>query len=209
MIGWIVAGSILLLVLVLLLMPVALWVEYDDVRQRYFWKISWFWLPLLRSTGDGLLQRFRKKPSQKQPKPQEKSKTQPAPDTRGRLRRGWDLFQSVARRVPKALRLFWKGISIRKLTIGVQVGKFDAKACAIAYGAYSSAVYTALGVLQSMLRVSVEQVQVRCAFGTEGTVWVIRGKLRVCPLAAISALCSVLLGMIWDRVQRREAEELQ
>lgn len=192
MIGWCIAGGVLLLFLLILLTPVVFSVNYDDFRDIFMWKVSWLGIPLLCSTGTGLFQR-KKSRRNKQSRRKTKKKPEKPEDAKEKMRRSWDMYWSLIRRVPKALRLLWKGISIRKLTIGVQVGRFDASVCAQAYGAANAAVYTALGLLQSMMRVSVEQVQIRCAFGTEKTNWIVRGKLCACLLAAA---CSVVLGLL-------------
>lgn len=196
MIGWCIAGGVLLLFLLILLTPVVFSVNYDDFRDIFMWKVSWLGIPLLCSTGIGLFQRKKKPQEQAKPKKKQKKKPEKPEDAKEKMRRSWDMYWSLIRRVPKALRLLWKGISIRKLTIGVQVGRFDASVCAQAYGAANAAVYTALGLLQSMMRVSVEQVQIRCAFGTEKTNWIVRGKLCACLLAVLAAACSVVLGLL-------------
>ena len=107
--------------------------------------------------------------------------------------------------LPKPLRLLWKGISLKQLTLGVQVGRFDAQECALAYGAANAAVYTAVGLLGSAMRVQVQQIQVQCAFGQECSRWVVRGKLHLCFLAALAALCSFAVGYAMQK-NRQETD---
>lgn len=57
MIGWCIAGGVLLLFLLILLTPVVFSVNYDDFRDIFMWKVSWLGIPLLCSTGTGLFQR--------------------------------------------------------------------------------------------------------------------------------------------------------
>ena len=54
-------------------------------------------------------------------------------------------------------------------------------------------VFQALGLLKSCLRVHEKQIVVQSAFGREKTDWVVRGRLLVCPLAALAALLSLAL----------------
>lgn len=87
--------------------------------------------------------------------------------------------------------------------MGVQVGRFDAQECALAYGAANAAVYTAVGLLGSAMRVQVQQIQVQCAFGQECSRWVVRGKLHLCFLAALAALCSFAVGYAMQKTGRK------
>ncbi|MFR6495406.1 MAG: GerW family sporulation protein [Ruminococcus sp.] len=105
--------------------------------------------------------------------------------------------------LPKPLRRLWKGLSLRHLTVGVQVGRFDAKECALAYGAANAAVYAAVGLLSSAMRVHLEQLTVQCAFGQERSRWVIRGRLHFCPLSALLALGSFAMGYVMQKTGRK------
>ena len=118
---------------------------------------------------------------------------------------GWALIKGSLSVLPKPLRLLWKGISLKQLTVGVQVGRFDAQECALAYGAANAAVYTAVGLLGSAMRVQVQQIQVQCAFGQECSRWVVRGKLHLCFLAALAALCSFAVGYAMQK-NRQETD---
>jgi len=121
-----------------------------------------------------------------------------------RLKKGkriWKMVRDIVPILPKPFRILWKGISIRKLVIGVQVGRFDAKDCAVAYGTVSGTVYTTLGILQSLMRVQVEQVQVQCAFGKDQTLWIVRGKMYFCLLSAFAAIGSLAIGYVTKRNQ--------
>ena len=187
MTGWLIALGIILLLLCLLLMPFVLRVEYDETRDIFQWKLSWFGIPLLRSDRKKA-QRKKKSGAPKQKKPAGDSAS------RGKkLRRMWKQFHGKLSDLPKSLRWLWKGMSIRGLVIGARVGRFDAKACAIAYGVTNMLVFQALGLLKSCLRVHEKQIVEQSAFGREKTDWVVRGRLLVCPLAALAALLSLAL----------------
>ena len=58
MIGWLIVLGILALLLGLLLSPLVFALDYDDPKDRFFWKLSWLGIPLLSSEGKGV---FRKK----------------------------------------------------------------------------------------------------------------------------------------------------
>lgn len=47
MIGWLIVLGILALLLGLLLSPLVFALDYDDPKDRFFWKLSWLGIPLL------------------------------------------------------------------------------------------------------------------------------------------------------------------
>lgn len=204
MIGWLIVLGILVLLLGLLLSPLVLTLDYDDPRDRFFWRLSWLGIPLLSSENKGILQKKTGRAGKKQ----EKKKAPDREDTKhsGRKRR-WDTIQSSLSILPKPLRLLWKGLSIRHLVIGAQVGRFDARECALAYGAVNGLVYAAVGLLGSAMRIQADQITVQCAFGQERTRWVIRGKLHFCLLSGILALGSFAIGYVMQKKRQEHAGE--
>lgn len=201
MTGWLIALGIVLLLLGLLLMPLVMTVEHDDSQGHSFWKLSWLGISLCSSEKKGLFQRSPRKKSEKHKK---KEKPKNAEKSRSRTpKQYWETFRDVTGILPRPLRMLWKGISIRGLEIMVQVGRFDAKECAVAYGMTNAMVYTSLGVLQSTMRVKVRRVFVQCAFGQEESQWTVRGKVHFCPLAAVAALFSFAIGYLMQQ-QRRD-----
>lgn len=204
MTGWLIVLGVLLLLLGLLLMPLVLAVEHGDSQEQLFWKLSWMGVLLCSSEKSGLLHRMSKRKSRKNKKKDKPEKRRDA-DSRS-MKRYWNLFWDVARILPRPLRLLWKGISLRGLEIAVQVGRFDAKDCATAYGAANALVYTSLGVLQSTMRVKVRQISIQCAFGQPKSRWIVRGKVHFCPLSAAVALLSFAVGYIMQQ-QRKDVPE--
>lgn len=202
MVGWLIVLGILALLLGLLLSPFSFAWDYDAPKDRLFWKLSWLGISFADSAGKGLFQRekeeSRKPAKKKSPESSEKTEKQ-------KLEHGWALIKGSLSVLPKPLRLLWKGISLKQLTVGVQVGRFDAQECALAYGAANAAVYTAVGLLGSAMRVQVQQIQVQCAFGQECSRWVVRGKLHLCLLAALAALCSFAVGYAMQK-KRQETD---
>ncbi len=194
MIGWLITLGILLLLAVLLLTPFVFRVEYDDPNDVFFWKLSWFGGSLCNSEGTGLFQRVKRQ-SKKVDRKTEKSKT--AEKEKGK--HYWQMFRDATSTMPRVLRWLWKGISLHKVLIAVQVGCFDAKACAVSYGVVNAGIYAALGLLQSTMRIKKPQVVVRCAFGTEKFQWVIRGRMHFCLLSAFFALSSFVVGYVMRR----------
>ena len=196
MVGWLIVLGILALLLGLLLSPFSFAWDYDAPKDRFFWKLSWLGISFADSAGKGLFQ--REKEESRKPESSEKTEKQ-------KLEHGWAFIKGSLSVLPKPLRLLWKGISLKQLTVGVQVGRFDAQECALAYGAANAAVFTAVGLLGSAMRVQVQQIQVQCAFGQECSRWVVRGKLHLCFLAALAALCSFAVGYAMQK-NRQETD---
>lgn len=223
MVGWLIVLGILALLLGLLLSPFSFAWDYDAPKDRFFWKLSWLGISFADSAGKGLFQRkkeesrkLEKEPEKRKKKKRKKSKKSRRPakkkspessekTEKQKLEHGWALIEGSLSVLPKPLRLLWKGISLKQLTVGVQVGRFDAQECALAYGAANAAVYTAVGLLGSAMRVQVQQIQVQCAFGQECSRWVVRGKLHLCFLAALAALCSFAVGYAMQK-NRQETD---
>ena len=208
MIGWLIVLGILALLLGLLLSPLVFALDYDDPKDRFFWKLSWLGIPLLSSEGKGVFRKKTGKPEKKERRKEPETEEKPEhTDKKGKLKRYWKIAQNSLSVLPKPLRRLWKGLSLRHLIVGVQVGRFDAKECALAYGAANAAVYAAVGLLSSAMRVHLEQLTVQCAFGQERSRWVIRGRRHFCPLSALLALGSFAMGYVMQKNRQEDAEK--
>ncbi len=216
MIGWLIVIGLLLLILAVLLTPLAFQFDYDDVRQHRFYRLSWLGITVLSSEKAGKIRdssRKKKpkadKPKKQKKKPEEKEKDGKEESKLEKFQRyfhmGFDLLSSL----PKPLRMIWKGFSFRRLVIGIQVGKFDASQCAVAYGAVCAVLYPALTFLQSTMRMQLEQVTVQCAFGQEKNRYVLRGVLRFCPLSAVAAAFTLIGVFLWKYLRRVIREKQQ
>ena len=163
---------------------------------------------LLSSEGKGVFRKKTGKPEKKERRKEPETEEKPEhTDKKGKLKRYWKIAQNSLSVLPKPLRRLWKGLSLRHLIVGVQVGRFDAKECALAYGAANAAVYAAVGLLSSAMRVHLEQLTVQCAFGQERSRWVIRGRLHFCPLSALLALGSFAMGYVMQKNRQEDAEK--
>ena len=147
MVGWLIVLGILALLLGLLLSPFSFAWDYDAPKDRFFWKLSWLGISFADSAGKGLFQREKeesrkpekepekqKKKKRKKPKksrrPAKKKSSESSEKTeKQKLEHGWALIKGSLSVLPKPLRLLWKGISLKQLTVGVQVGRFDAQRC--------------------------------------------------------------------------------
>lgn len=133
MIGWLIVLGILALLLGLLLSPLVFALDYDDPKDRFFWKLSWLGIPLLSSEGKGVFRKKTGKPEKKERRKEPETEEKPEhTDKKGKLKRYWKIAQNSLSVLPKPLRRLWKGLSLRHLIVGVQVGRFDAKECALA-----------------------------------------------------------------------------
>ncbi len=210
MIGWLIVSGILLLLLLVLLTPLCAKIDYTEDGGT--WRISYFGITLFNSENTGWFRRKEKKEAkesdaaekerskEEKQKKKKKKKKRKAEKQSGKSKKPWkerlQQLLDILAILPKPLRFLWKGIWIRHLTFGVQVGKFDAKECAVTYGAVNGAVYPAIAILQSAMHVQIDQISVQCAFGQDKQRWVLRGKLCVSPLAAVVALISLAVGYV-------------
>ncbi len=215
MIGWLIGIGLLLLLIAVLLLPLTFRFDIDDPQNRRFYRLSWVGIPLFSNEGDGLFQRKSDDEGAEQPEKKSKRKKREKPEdaeneseSKGeKIKQYWGMAKDALSALPKPLRRLWKGFSVRRLVVGIQVGRFDAKECAVAYGAVCAALYPALGLLQEAMHVKLEQVTVQCAFGQEKNRYVICGVMRFCPLAAVVGAFSFLLGFAWKYLRRTMHEK--
>ena len=59
MIGWLIVLGILALLLGLLLSPLVFALDYDDPKDRFFWKLSWLGIPLLSSEASIAFEQYQ------------------------------------------------------------------------------------------------------------------------------------------------------
>ncbi len=190
--------GILLLLLVLLLTPAKMQLDYDNFEERFFWCLTWFRILLFSSEQNGRFQR-KKKASKKS----DTAKTA----HQANRRQMFELFRGIVPILPKPLRWLWKGISVRGLVIGARVGCFDAQECAVAYGRTNAAIYTMLGLLESTMRMKVQQIQIDCAFGQERTHWLVRCRVQCCPRAVLAAAFSFGIGYVIKQNQNQNKKK--
>lgn len=212
MVGWLIGIGLLLLLFAVLLLPLTFQFDYDDPQQRRFYRLSWMGISLLSSKKDGLFQRNlnHQKPEKKVKEKKNQSDQESESDSdEKKVKRYFGMAKDAIAALPKPLRRMWKGFFVRKLVIGIQVGRFDAKECAVAYGMMNAAVYASLGLLQDAMHVKLEQVTVQCAFGQEKNRYVLRGVMRFCPLAAVIGGISFVFSFLWKQLRRMMKEKQQ
>lgn len=90
MIGWLIVLGILALLLGLLLSPLVFALDYDDPKDRFFWKLSWLGIPLLSSEGKGVFRKKTGKPEKKERRKEPETEEKPEhTDKKGKLKRYW------------------------------------------------------------------------------------------------------------------------
>lgn len=201
---------LLVIICLILFVPITISWNVDTPADCTQYSLTWFGVTLYNQDGKGVLVNLMQK--EKPPKEKEESEEEeekPEESTKEKISRYWHLVQEIIPLIPKPLRYLCKGISLRQLVIGIQVGKFDAKDCALTYAATRSAVYSALGMLQCVLRVHVQQIQIQCAFGQEKSQYILRGKLRFCLVAAAAALLSFAIGYVRQKSEQPSATAVQ
>ncbi len=209
MMGWCIALGVLVLLILLLCVPLVLTVDYHDPDKRYMWKLSWFGIPLFSNKRRCLWNFLSKHIHRRKKKRIQKAKkaVSESDDSAGKMHQYWQLLKDYLPLLPKPLRWLWKGIAVRHLIIGVQVGRFDARECALAYGAANALVHTSLGLLQSCMRLQIEQVCVQCAFGKTSAQWIVQGKVYFTPLAGLAALGSLVFAIAVAQYRKQSLKE--
>ncbi|MDD2955477.1 MAG: DUF2953 domain-containing protein [Oscillospiraceae bacterium] len=197
MTGWIIFGTILLLLLVLLLIPIILRVEY-----REDWKVTAGYLFLrfpLYPAGEK-----KKKPSKAEKKPSGEKKKEKK--TGGKKMPLTDLVATVLDLVQSAgggLRMLLRNLRVTDLDLQMAVGRGDAAETGVQYGRLCAYLYGAYAVLEHYIRMKRVRLNLWPDFLAEEDNWTLSFQLRLTPLTAVAAAVRIAASFLWKQIRRK------
>lgn len=187
-----IAGSVCLLVVILLLFPVSVSAEYGEklsVKARYFF----------------LQYRFLPRPEKKKKPEQQEEEKKPAGPKPSKIRelfqkRGISGFLSLLRAFTRvavgSAKKLLSHVVIGSLSLELSVGGEDAARTALNYGGVCGLVSTALSVLLSNTKCRQHSVQVIPDFQSKTGMVRFSVRLRIRLIFLLSAAVSALIGLI-------------
>lgn len=205
--GWIVLGTILLLLSLLLLAPVSAAVAVKDGETAVLVRYLFFRFDL--SPG-----REAKKPtSKKAAKPPKKKKTEPEetePETQKRsagelARLGLDLLRGSK----KGLTIFRKHLVFSRVQLYISVGGGDAHQTALRYSRVCMAVAAALDVVGLLFALRTPKVGIAPDFTRSSTRYDCSLRVGMRPLFAIAAALSVAARLLPILIRERGSRPRQ
>lgn len=117
-----------------------------------------------------------------------------------------EIVSSTAKSIFKGSEWLYKHLRVKRLQVCILVATEDAAKTAITYGRMYAAVYGALGVLDSLVKLEVKRIAIACSFTRDEPVYDIscKVKLRVIFLlfAAFAMLWTFLKSMIFKRASQ-------
>ena len=182
-------------------------------------RLELHWKEELSATARWLFLRFPLLPRSKQKKerpekaPVPAKQTQPTtksaqPSPVDTLTQYAELLPDVLSRLKSFVVYLLRHTRVKKLRLDMLVAKEDAAETAIAFGRANQAVYTALGLLQNMLRFGCKP-RINIAFDYLGQkesaeFWL---TASLAPLFALLGVLGCAAGLLWALVTRKKQEE--
>ena len=147
-----------------------------------------------------------KKEKTPQPPPQEdtaKTAKAPAPKPGDRITQYADLVGPLLAGLKKSVAYILRHVRVDRLRLELLIAREDAAETAIAYGRANQAVYTALGLLQNLLKFG-QKPDVRIGFDYLGGTERAEGECRIsiAPLFVLFGAVGFVAGLLWALVTR-------
>ncbi len=197
--GWIIAGAVILVLVVILMIPVYVGIEYKGeltVRISYlFVKIKVF---PLKDKSKGKDKKKKKKSAEKEDKEKGKKKKQSIIDV---LKIITDIIRSIEGKLKKV-------IIISDIKVFMEVVGDDACDTALSYGKASAGINTALAVLKNLIIVKRSRVSVFPNFTGEENKTYVLVKFRVIPAAAAIAVIRIIVSYMKINMEQNQTTSL-
>lgn len=193
MTGWIIAGSILLFILILLMSRVTIFVDYDGdiyLKAKYF-GITVYRIPAVKNAKKR--KRVRKKKPKEKDEADKKKKKKKSKKPKPTFDELMDLLRMVLNSVGKPLRKILKRISFSHLSFDAVCGGSDAARAAINYGAMNFALSSALNLIDTFFTLKApDDLHIGVDFYQEKTVIKVYCEIRTTVGAALAFVFSLL-----------------
>ncbi len=173
-------GCILLLIFLLLLAPVRLYVNSQPeltVIVKYFW----FKKGILPKSGQG---GEKKATAEKKPKAKKAREKRALSYT---LQEILELLRILLRRTSPAVRRLLRRTSLAKFRMRMIVAGQDAAETAIKFGKVNAQVFTAIALVEGLIRLKADQIEILPGFGVAKSETSYSGELRLRPFALLVA----------------------
>ncbi len=189
--GWIIAGSVVILILLLTLGRVTV---YFDYKEDLFVLVSFLWFTLFKIPAEKKKIRKRDKKVKKTAEEAEEKAEEKVKKEKPSLSEILELVKLVMNSLGKPLRKILKRTEFSQLTVKITCGGEDAAKAALNYGRANIAVGSALGFLDSFFTLKkVKNIDVAVDFYSEKTTADCYFEVRL-TLAAALAFAFTLLG---------------
>ncbi len=173
-------GCILLLIFLLLLVPVRLYVNSEPeltVIVKYFWFKKGI-LPKGEKSGE------KKAPAEKKPKTKKAREKRALSYT---LQEILELVRILLRRTSPAVRRLLRRTSLAKFRMRMIVAGADAAETAIKFGKVNAQVFTAIALVEGLIRLKADQIEILPGFGVAKSETSYSGEMRLSPFALLVA----------------------
>lgn len=186
--GWIIAGAVVIVLLLLILSPVTVYFDYSKdilLTVRYLC-FTLFRIPAVKKKPAG---KREKKPREKKKDREDKEEKKEKPS----LSEIMNLIKCVMNSLGKPLRKILKRTAFSHFTLKVVCGGEDAAKAALNYGRVNIAVGSALGMLDSFFTLKkVDDIDVSVDFYSETTTAECYVEVRLSPAAALAFVFTML-----------------
>lgn len=190
--GWIIAGSILLFILILLMSRVTIIVDYNGdvyLNVKYF-GITVYRIPAKKKTKKKPARKKKSKEKDETDKKKKKRKPKKPMPTFDEL---MDLLRMVLNSLGKPLRKILKRISFSHLSFDAVCGGSDAARAAINYGAMNFALSSVLNLIDTFFTLKApDDLHIGVDFYEEKTVIKVYCEIRTTVGAALAFVFSLL-----------------
>ncbi len=198
--GWIIAGAVIAVLVVILMIPVYVGIEYKGeltVRISYlFVKIKVF--PLKEKNKGKNKAKKKKEATEGDKKEKGKKKKQSVMDI---LKIITDIIRSIEGKLKKV-------IIISDIKVFMEVVGDDACDTALSYGKASAGINTALAILKNLITVKRARVSVFPNFAGEENKTYVLVKFRIIPAAAAIAVIRIIVSYIKINMEENQTTSL-
>lgn len=206
MTGWMIFLCIAVFLALLLFSPAVLQVSYRNKKTVI--RVSFLGIPLYRSDRQKTKEKKqKKKKAKKKSKKKKKSDADEKKKPKKTLSEWMTLLQNLMAGICKGLRRLTKGIRLRRVTIAICTGGFDADKCAVSYGKMNAVLYPFLSLLEQVFSVKYDYVGVHCGFGMPESRYVIDVTLKLSIAGVLSAVFAFALSFLWRTVKGMQKQE--
>lgn len=212
MVGWIIFGSILLLLGILLSLSITFRVQYDDdlTITVGVGKFRYTLVPVSQKEETDVKKDSKKvkkgiQKEQKKVNPKAKKKVEKG-DVKEMVFLALDMLKSVLMPMRKLL----SRVRITALSVDITVGGEDAAETAVLYGKISALVYGGLATLRNLMTVKVGRVAINCNFLQDHIDQKVFFKIKVRVLFAVWAVLRMacrLLVHTFRRAKKNAADK--